>query len=69
MILMMFQRQYPYFPTLREIRDELIEGQIDHIRSESYSWNSDFKFKLLKSEYTNNWKMLFKLADLDEDLD
>ena len=36
MILMMFQRQYPYFPTLREIRDELIEGQIDQIRSESY---------------------------------
>ena len=31
MVLMMYQKLYPYFPTLREIRDELIDGQNYHI--------------------------------------
>ena len=55
MVLIMFQKQYPYFPSLREIRDELIEGQIDHIRTECKEWNSDYEFKVLKSEYAYNW--------------
>ena len=28
MILIMFQKDIPYFPTLREIRDELIQAQV-----------------------------------------
>ena len=31
MVLMMYQKQFSYFPTIREIRDELIEGQIYQI--------------------------------------
>ena len=69
MVLMMYQKQYPYFPTLREIRDELIEGQIDFIRTESTNWTSDSNFKFLKNSYARNWRMLFKLANLDEDMD
>ena len=29
----MYQKQYSYFPTLKEIRDELIQGQIEYIKS------------------------------------
>ena len=35
MVLMMFQKQFSYFPTLREIRDELIEYQSNIMQNES----------------------------------
>ena len=31
MVLIMYQKQQPYFPTLREIMEQLIQSQIDHI--------------------------------------
>ena len=64
MILVMFQDDYQYFPSLREIRDELIKAQLNEIENESKSWNDDLNFKALKSIYTANWIMLFDMAKI-----
>ena len=69
MVLMMFQKQYAYFPTLKEIKDELSLGQIHNIHSERKYWKLNSDFNYLKAEYTNNWTLLFQLADLDLDME
>ena len=69
MVLIMYQKQPSYFPTLREIRDELIEAQKNEIQTSSHQWQSKEGVKYLIAEYQHNWKKLFKLANLDEDLD
>ena len=65
MVLMMFQSQMSYFPTMREIRDELINAQIEMIQLESCSWNiNKSHFKYLADHYKQNWQLLFDLANL-----
>ena len=63
MILIMFQRNIPYFPSLREIRDELIQAQINEITLDCKSWQDRMSFKQLKSMYSSNWERVFELGD------
>ena len=64
MILIMFQRDISYFPSLKEIRDELIMAQMDLIKQESRYWNNKTKFERLQDHYSYNWELLFKLGSL-----
>ena len=67
----MFQEDYQYFPSLREIRDELVKAQINELEIESQKWTNKMQFKSLKSIYQSKWKMLFeivKLGNLDQPL-
>ena len=63
-ILVMFEEDYQYFPTLREIRDELIEGQMVKIREKSQEWTVDTPFSGLERIYRERWEMLFDIAKL-----
>ena len=58
----MFQRDISYFPSLKEIRDELVLAQIDHIKQESRNWNDTTMFMHLRSQYAYNWDLLFQLG-------
>ena len=65
-ILAMYENSVQYFPSLREIRDELIEGQMYHIRLDSKDWTDSLNFKALKSMYKSKWSLLFDLGDLGD---
>ena len=43
-ILIMFEEDYQYFPTLREIRDELIDAQMVELREASKEWTNQVNF-------------------------
>ena len=68
MILIMFQIDLPYFPTLREIRDEIIKAQLHEINVNSIerSFRPTSLFGLLKESYKEKWNMLFELANLGD---
>lgn len=66
MILIMFEKDYQYFPTLKEIKDGLIQAQMRQLDYEKDSWCNETRFKLLKATYTYNWECLFKIADLGD---
>jgi len=71
MILEMFESDRGYFPTLREIRDGLIKGQMMILKRKSKDWSGGTQFGLLKKNYESKWNMLFdfnKLGDIDEPL-
>ena len=40
MILIMFQRDISYFPSLRDIRNELIMGQLNILKQKSQRWTN-----------------------------
>ena len=64
----MFQQDPSYFPTLREIRDELIQAQIKLIETESrqvYSKDGT-NFAFFKMIYKEKWDFLFSLADIGD---
>ena len=65
MILQMFEEDYQYFPSLREIRDGLIKAQIQILQNASELWDDDIEFESLKNGYTYNWKILFNLSGFD----
>ena len=65
----MFQKEIPYFPTLKEIRDELIQAQLNELQQVSHHWNSSTKFIHLKSAYKSNWELLFEMDKLGQHLD
>ena len=65
MILVMFQKDVRYFPSMREIRDELILAQVHQIHLESKQWNRQTLFGKIKESYVNNWNILFELANLE----
>ena len=48
----MFEEDYEYFPSLREIRDGLIKAQIRDLDSKKDYWNDKTKFNHLKKRYT-----------------
>ena len=60
----MFEKYPSYFPTLREIRDELIKGQMKILEDNSQHWSQKTKFTLLKKSYKSKWETLFKIGDL-----
>ena len=48
MILIMFQKDIAYFPTLREIRDELILAQMKELSDKCANWTDRTLFSFLK---------------------
>ena len=72
MILAMFHNDYQYFPSLKDIRDELVQAQIKHVEeTASKNWSQHTKFNALKKNYVRKWELLFNftnLGDLDESL-
>ena len=69
LIIIMFQKEIPYFPTLREIRDQLIQAQLHELKQRSQHWDNKTKFYLLKNTYKFNWEVLFELNNLGQHLD
>ena len=71
-ILLMLQKDINYFPTIREIRDQIIKAQINEINIQSQTvFSTRTNFSALGIIYSKNWKTLFKLAklgDLDKPL-
>ena len=69
MILKIFEMDYQYFPTLREIRDGLIKAQIKQLEKDQETWSDKTRFHLMKDSYIYNWQKLFSLSELKQDLD
>ena len=44
MILMMFQTDCQYFPSMKEIRDELVLAQMNELEIEKVKWDDETKF-------------------------
>ena len=71
MILIMFQKDIGYFPTLREIRNELMAAQLDQVKITTQSWKDNWRFEQTKDYYMDIWRIVFsleKLGDLDKPL-
>ena len=66
MILLMFDMDYQYFPTLSEIRDGLINAQINELETERDKWTDDMNFKGMRALYLANWTMLFQIKNLGD---
>ena len=70
-ILQMFEQDYQYFPTLREIRDGLIKGQMKVLEDDKEDWSEDTDFGSVTTDYEADWQKLFalkSLGDLDKPL-
>lgn len=65
-ILVMFQDDYQYFPTLREIKNELIAAQIKQIETDAKRWTNRSKLELMKWSYRDRWQLLFQLPELGD---
>ena len=48
MTLELFEEDYQYFPSLKEIRDGLINAQIKMIENKSKIWSNKTRFDLIK---------------------
>ena len=48
MILVMFQSDIQYFPSMEQIRDQLIKAQMKQIDIESRNWCEQINYKALK---------------------
>lgn len=64
MLLVLFQNDLQYFPSMREVRDQLIRAQMKQIDDECKDWTYKIDFRKLKSIYYEKWKILFDLAKL-----
>ena len=60
----MFENDYQYFPSLREIRDSLIKAQMKVLEAEKENWGDYTQFELMKEEYAKKFTLLFDVADL-----
>ena len=60
----MFQRDLQYFPSMQEIRDQLIEAQISKINQKAQSWENMQRYEHLVEIYTAQWDWLFGFEDL-----
>ena len=63
---MMFQKDLEYFPTLGEVRDDLIEAQLTLIRQKfkSIYRKNAHNFEIIMKSYAEKWKFLFELSEL-----
>lgn len=52
----MLERKIGYFPTLREVRDGLIGGQLRELAAVKHKWNDKTKYKLIRQLYVEKWK-------------
>ena len=66
MILLLFEEDYQYFPSLREIRDGLMRAQMKIIDSLSDEWRDKSKVEQLKELYVYEWSFLFDYAELGD---
>ena len=62
MVLQLFEEDYQYFPSLKEIRDGLIKAQLQIIEKEKESYIDAPSLHMLKISYAEKWRYLFKLA-------
>ena len=51
MTLELFEEDYQYFPSLKEIRDGLINAQIKMIENKSKMWSNKTRFEAIKRKY------------------
>lgn len=63
-ILVMLQKDFNYFPSLRELRDELISAQLNEIKIKSLEWTDQSRFAFMKKNYIKKWTFLFDIANL-----
>ena len=66
LILYMFERDFEYFPTLREIRDGLIGGQMQELEKQKEAWCENRRYRALQIAYIIKWKLLFNFAHLGD---
>ena len=64
-IFIKFQKDIPYFLTLKEIRDELILTQIHKLQNIGHLFNNQTKLDKLKQQFTLNWRFPFGIANLN----
>ena len=62
MILVMFEEDYQYFPTRREIRDGIIRAQIEQVETQYKHKGNEKILHILKWNYANTWQTLFDIA-------
>ena len=70
-ILIMFEEDYQYLPSLREIKDSLVRAQKRFLEKDVDKWSNKTKFALLLDIYKTNWDKLFqidKLGNIDKPL-
>ena len=58
------RRKLGYFPTLGEIRDGLIGGQLQELEKQRHRWNDSTQFDMMRRVYVYNWKKVFQFKDL-----
>ena len=66
MSLELFEEDYQYFPSLKEIRDGLINAQIKMIENVSKKWNNKTKVDFLKGIYKDKWDYLFNIGGVGD---
>ena len=59
MILVMFEEDYQYFPTSRDIQDGLVRGQIEKVETEYKHQGNELILHVLKMKYAMVWMKLF----------
>lgn len=67
MVLVMFEVDYKYFPSPREIIDGVVKAQLDKIESNFHSDTERRNLKVLnaiKANYGRTWKKLFHLSNI-----
>ena len=67
----MFDHDFEYIPTLREIRDGLIGGQMEELEKTKDKWSEQalLNSKTIKIMYAAQWKLLFKFEHFNHALD
>ena len=62
----MFKMKLGFFPTLREIRDGLIGGQLCELDAKRHTWCDNTRFESIRRNYVDKWQMIFKFKDLGD---
>ena len=68
MTLLLFEEDYQYFPSLKEIRDGLISALMRYIDHKANECGNKRKSMLIwvKKSYKEKWKFFFSLANLGD---
>ena len=60
----MFEKDIKYFPTMREIRDQLIRALIHKLDEDFSTTYTGMELQYMKKSYKTRWTMLFDMANL-----
>lgn len=66
MVYKLYEEDYQYFPSLQEIRDGLMKGQMKVIQNEASCWQDPSKLDQLLDVYMFEWNFLFESARLGD---